>query len=671
MSLIRQITALIATLLVLALAGSLLTALPAARRSLEDQVRLKNADNAGLLALSLSQTRADPMTMELLMSAQFDTGHYRSLRLVDNEGREIFRRDAPGRESRAPAWFQRWMPVEPEAGIAQVGDGWRLVGRLELQSHVAYAHDALWDGALRTSGFILLLGAGAGLLAWAGVRALRRPLDATVAQARALQEGRFVTVPLPAVPELRVVGETMNTLVQRLRQVFDEQAAQVAALRQLAEHDPLTGLANRRHFLALLQGAIERAAAPAGASAPAAATLWLARLADLDGLNRRHGRAAADRLLREIAASLLRRLPPPGAAPADGRPAAFAGRLNGADLAIVLPPGADVQAQAETWLDEWRHVLQPVAADVAVSLGSADIDGLAPAATVLAAVDSALADAEASGPFRHVHRAAEAPRARAAEDWRRLLDRALAAGSDGGLRLAEFPVLDAQGRLAHLECPLRLRLEGGAANAAQWLSHALRSHRLPALDLRAADLALAASAADGLRRSVNVSAEALATPGFVDDLRERLVRAGSRARLLQLELPERALLTQRERLVDAARAWSACGASVGIEHAGGASEVLARLFDAGLGFVKIDRRHVRGIADDLQLRGFVAGLVALLHGMRLKVVAEGVDRPEDLATAWTLGFDAATGPAVRWPEGVSPASRAVDDQPQDTSPAPL
>ena len=35
------------------------------------------------------------------------------------------------------------------------------------------------------------------------------------------------------------------------------------------------------------------------------------------------------------------------------------------------------------------------------------------------------------------------------------------------------------------------------------------------------------------------------------------------------------------------------------------------------------------------------------HGLNWEVVASGVDDEADLAALWSLGFDAATGPAVR------------------------
>ena len=101
---------------------------------------------------------------------------------------------------------------------------------------------------------------GAALAAW-GLGAIRRPLDAAVEQSRALQEGRFVTVPEPRVAELRPLARSMNTMVGRLGALFDAQARQVETLRELAQTDALTGLSNRRQFMLDAQQLIESAGA--------------------------------------------------------------------------------------------------------------------------------------------------------------------------------------------------------------------------------------------------------------------------------------------------------------------------------------------------------------------------------------------------------------------------
>lgn len=627
MSLIRQVALLLGMVLLLALAGSVTMNTLAARDTLKAQLRLKNADNAAALSLALSQHRGDATTMALLMAAQFDTGHYRLLRLTAPDGRVQFERQEPLRATGVPAWFVAALPVAAPVGVAQVSDGWREIGRLELESHTAYVHEALWAGALQAAGWLLAVGLAAGGVAWLGVRALLRPLQATVGQARALQEGRFVTVPLQGVPELRTVGEAMNALVARLQQSFDRQARQLADLRLQAEQDGLTGLSNRRHFMARLEAGL------AGAQAQRPGGLVMLRLLDLDGLNRRHGRAVADRVLRTVAEAVA-------AYPARV-PGGFAGRLNGADFALALPADHVADETAQALVQALRALLTGLVAEAAVCAGSAELAGLTQPGPALAAVDDALAEAEAAGPFSCRHRAADGALHLADDEWRRVIDLALA---EDRVALTERPVLDRQGQRLHLACALRLLIDGPAGDAAQWAPHAARSRRAAALDLRAMVLALNACARDGQARCVLVAFDALGAPGFGDAV-QALLRDAPAAALLRVEFPERVATEHRALLRDAISQWGRFGVQVGLVHGEAAVGSLSRLHELGLAFVRVDRVHLEDAAREGEARRLAAGLIDLLHGMGLRVLVDGVRAPEDLAALWALGLDGATAPA--------------------------
>ena len=153
MSLIRQIRLLLLGVVLLAIAGGATVNLLSARDALQTQLRLKNSDNAQSLALALSQQHGEAQLMELLMAAQFDTGFYRRVKLVRPDGAVAFERSGPSTPTAAPDWFANLLAIESEPGIAQVSDGWRALGHLEVVSHVSYAYDDLWHGGLRAAGF--------------------------------------------------------------------------------------------------------------------------------------------------------------------------------------------------------------------------------------------------------------------------------------------------------------------------------------------------------------------------------------------------------------------------------------------------------------------------------------------------------------------------------------
>jgi len=633
MSLIRQVWLLLFGAVLLAFAGSVAVNVDAARDTLQTQLRLKNADNATALALVLSQQKGDRELMGLVMSSLFDTGFYRSIRFTASGGGAGFAREAPAEPQDAPAWFVALLPIESVPGVAQVSDGWRALGSVSVQSHTAYAHDQLWHGSQRAALALAVVGVLAGLLGSLVVNRMRRPLEQTVAQAQSLERGEYVTVAEPPVPELRRLVRAMNSMVARLKAVFEGQAAQVETLRRQANCDPLTGLSNRTHFMGQLGAVLQRedGAAEGG--------LVLLRLIDLAGINRALGHAATDRLIGTVAQALQAYTGRVGGC--------FVGRLNGSDFALCLPVGGVARETAQALIEALHAVLPAFGKEAVVAAGAVEIRRGTPVAQLLGEADLALARAEAAGAFA-VEAAGESGGALAGlgeGGWRRRLHAALV---DGRLTLAQYPVLDQTGRLMHLECPLRLQIEPQGPNepAARWLPLAVRARLTAALDERALGLALEAAAADGQARAVNIAPASLADSGFAGRMRVQLLAAPRLARLIWLEVPEAAAAEHFELVIELGRQLRPTGARLGLEHAGERLGRLDRLFELGLDYVKLDAAVTHGVAADTTRAGFVRGLVVMLHSLSLQVVAEGVADAADAAALWQCGLDGQTGPWV-------------------------
>ena len=105
MSLVKQLWLAIIVVMAIAFGGSLIVNVLSARAYLQQQLQIKNIDNATSLALALTQLDKDPMTVELLVSAQFDAGHYRFIRIVAPTGETLVERVFEGEVVGAPRWF--------------------------------------------------------------------------------------------------------------------------------------------------------------------------------------------------------------------------------------------------------------------------------------------------------------------------------------------------------------------------------------------------------------------------------------------------------------------------------------------------------------------------------------------------------------------------------------
>ncbi len=630
MSLIRQIWVLLFGTLALAFLGSVTVNVDTSRENLQTQLRLKNSDNATALALVLSQQQGDPDSMALLMSAQFDTGFYQRVRLVGNDGQVKFQREASAAPLHAPDWFVAWVGLDSAPGVAQVSDGWRALGSVEVQSHTAFAHDELWRGSKRSAGALAAVGVLAGLLAFLGVGQLRRPLDAAVEQARALERGEYVTISEPRVPELRRLTRAMNSMVNRLKLVFEGQASQVETLRRQANCDRLTGLANRAHFLGQLSASMQREDGAVHGG------LVILRVIELAEVNRVLGHATTDQMLMAIG-QVLQTYTQRG----DG---CLVGRLNGSDFALGLPVGGMAEETAQALAAALRAALPAFGPNLGVALGAVEVSRAMLIAELMNAADMALARAETKGAFA-VEVEGQVPTVSAGlgeAAWRQHLQSALAAGR---LQLGEFPVMATGNRLIHIECPLRLQLEpdGPFEVAARWLPLAMRGRLTSDIDIAGVAAALRAIAADGQPRCINVAPSSLADIEFIPRLAGVLAEFPRETRQLWIEVNESAAIDHFARVRELGRQLRPTGVKLGLEHAGDRLSRIDRLFDAGLDFVKLDTAVTMGVASDPNRAAFIRGVVAMLHSVSIQVYAEGVRNAADAAALEQTGVDGLAG----------------------------
>lgn len=634
MSLFRQLWLAVIASTIIAFSGSLIVSMITARQYLEQQLAIKNNDNAASLALSMSQLSKDPITIELQVAAVFDSGQYALVQVIDPEGKVMMERTSPADSGEAPSWFVRLFPIESHPGQAQISTGWTQFGTVQLVSHNQFAYQELWDGGIKLILWFLGGGGIMGLLGMQVVRHIKRPLDAVVDQAHAISERRFITIPEPSTLELKSVAHAMNVMVERLKTIFAEEAVRLEQLRREATLDNLTGLANRAFFMNQLDAALkDDDAAPSG-------TLLMLRLSDLAGINKRAGREAADEVLRRIGKALSEIVVKnPGAAPA---------RLNGADFALLLPGLDDATIPAERLLKALRDL---VAADLIEPgkvghIASGRYQHGESMGYLLAHLDATLAGAEEQGAIGWAcAESSQEQRAASNADWRKLLEGAI---ETQRLRLIEFPVTGNSGQLLHLECPLRLQAveDGEWLTAGSFMPMASRLAMTAELDLAATNLALERISAGTPSVAVNLSGESIFEASFRTRLQLLIANHKDLAPRLWLEVSEVGAFRHFEEFRAFCNALRPLGCRLGIEHFGRQFSEIGRLHDFGLDYLKVDGSFIRAIDQQPGNQAFLKGLCGIAHNIGLTVIAEGVQTAEELAALPDLGFDGATGPAI-------------------------
>ena len=427
------------------------------------------------------------------------------------------------------------------------------------------------------------------------------------------------------------------------QQVLERQSAETLA-RFWADHDWLTRLPNRRLLQARLREGLNRAQRDGGG----VGLLFV----DMDGfksVNDSHGHLAGDRLLRLTARRLLRRCPPE----------ATVTRYGGDEFVVVLPGVADERAPAELAQRLCQAVMQPLrlnqrrlslSCSIGVALGPRDAH--TPDELVRVA-DRAMLVAKASGRNQVCELDA---RGQERLDRRGRLRRELGHAIAHQRLSAVFqPVWNLrERRLDGVELLARWHDDTlGAVSPAEFIPLAEESGLIGLLGLWAVGQGARAAVAlrqaagpklpDDVRVAVNLSTLQLAAADLVPALVRVVHDAGAQPSWLAFELTESLQLAEDPSVSDRLLALREAGFQLSLDDFGAGYSSFALLGQQGFDRLKIDRALVHAAARSHDRAPVTGSIVAMAHGLGLKVVAEGIETAEQMALLRAQGCDAVQG----------------------------
>jgi diguanylate cyclase (GGDEF)-like protein len=461
---------------------------------------------------------------------------------------------------------------------------------------------------------------------------ITKPIDLRVLTARvkAQLDRRAAVLALDAIRndlEVKVLERTqdLRSANETLSEQIAEREAAEARAQLLARHDPLTGLANRRHFLEEL----ERRLSLVGGEGDGFALMFV----DLDRfkpINDVHGHAVGDQLLQVIGTRLSSCI----------RSDSFAARLGGDEFAILLegPEGREgVAVAAQRILNELAAPIQinGLRLTVGASIGVAICpeDGRT-AADILQRGDAAMLRAKQErGAFTFFDSSID-EQLKSKASLEAELRAAIPAGDivpyfqplvrlDTG-EAAGFEVLArwphrTRGMISPVEF-IPVAEEAGLVDSMFW-----------ALLAQACQKAL--SAPGQFMLAVNISPSQVRDQWFPEKVLRTLKETGFPAQRLEIEVTESAMIGDMERAKASLMSLKNQGVKVALDDFGTGYSSFYLLRALPIDKLKIDRSFVSAMTTDRESATIVGALVGLGKALGLEVTAEGV---EDAATVDAL-----------------------------------
>jgi diguanylate cyclase (GGDEF)-like protein/PAS domain S-box-containing protein len=451
------------------------------------------------------------------------------------------------------------------------------------------------------------------------------------------KDGRELYAEVYVAPVLDESGEPGHYVITQ----YDVSTAKryEAELEVRARYDTLTGLANR----VLLQDRIEAAIALAGSDA----MVWVAAL-DLDHfkyVNDTLGHGAGDEMLKAVAARVQR---------AVGRADTVA-RTGGDEFVLVLPGRAaesEAAATLKTVLDALSEPLllhgQELVMTGSAGLAAWPADGH-DAATLVQHAEVAMYRAKDLGR-NAVQFYTPAMNARARE--RMALEGALRnALQHGEFELYYQPQVDLEsGSVVGVEALIRWRHPIlGLVRPDRFINLAEETGLIVPIGAWVLRTACRQSCAwehagfGPLRMAVNLSARQFAQPGLVREIARVLEETGLAPTCLEIELTESLVMEDVEGAIHTMRELKSMGVKLSIDDFGTGYSSLSYLRRFPVDVLKIDRSFVRDITSSADDAAMVAAIIELARGLRMRVIAEGVETEAQLDYLKQRGCDEVQG----------------------------
>lgn len=150
--------------------------------------------------------------------------------------------------------------------------------------------------------------------------------------------------------------------------------------------------------------------------------------------------------------------------------------------------------------------------------------------------------------------------------------------------------------------------------------------------------------------SVNVSAVQLREHNFLQEVTEILMISGMEPQYLELELTESIAIEGDDHTIEWLNILKDMGVKLSIDDFGTGYSSLSYLKRLPIDTIKIDKSFIRDIQTDPNDATIITAIIRMSHGLKLNVIAEGVETQEQLDFLKTEGCDQFQGYLISKPQ---------------------
>ncbi len=651
MSLFKQIALSIALFLSVVLGTVLFLNFQSSQKFIQDQLYSSAEDTAASLALALGgiltkeSSEAELLTeMETMIAAIFDRGYYASIRLK-SEDKVLISKEQDLAVKDVPQWFLDHVEIRAKAANSDISGGWSVFGTIWVTGHVGHAYVQLWEIFVDLVGTFVMMALVFLVLFGVVLKIVLHSLKDVENQAKAIEEHNFyVNEKLPFTTEFRYVVRAMNSMVGKVKIIFDKEAESLKKYYELLYSDATTKLYNRRYLMTQLSSALT------ADSDHSQGSFVLFSFEDLEAAKKVVGYVALENLLVLLAEMLQQQ--------ADSSKDGMAIRMNSSDFALFLPhvKPSEIEDDLQTMIDRMQKLFEDlsVSKELCVSAGAIVYTHEDDPKSIFSRADFELSKAKVkqTSVIEYGPQTVQKGVVLGKEEWTEMFNTSL---EENMLKVAAQRVISIENKtVLHQELFLRMVDQEGTVHNAGYFMPVLANLNLSdEVDKHVVNLALHYIERATLTTSVaiNIGAGFLKDSNNVSWLVEKLIKylKTSSAIKLNFEATRFAVMANVEIFARFSKLLKRHGAGFGIDNFSIDAQGLGYLKEVNPDYIKADCSFFLDLKDDENATASES-LSIITESLGISLIATAVEDKETITKLKAFDVHYIQGSVVNTPE---------------------
>ncbi|MCP3851671.1 MAG: EAL domain-containing protein [Gammaproteobacteria bacterium] len=633
MTLFKQIIILIAAIFFTLFISTFIVSTHEFRAYLEEQLASHAQDAATSLGIALTSkiSEGDVASIEAYTNAMFDSGYYKEIQIKDIDDKVLFYKSLPLTIENVPGWFITLFPLHAPFQEATVEDGWQQHGTIRIQSYLGFAYEKLWHDVWSKIQVYLSVMFVILLILSIALQRLLKPLTAIQHQANAISNREFPTIDIkPGTIEFQQVVTALNKMTVKLKTIFSEQAQLTEDLQKQAFQDGLTGLPNRSIFIKQLKYFCE------SKTENNHGCLIIMQLNDLVQVNKEYGHIKANDLLKKLA-DLLNKT-------SESQNNSLVARLSGSEFAFLI------HSISPEMIEKLGNSLQQELSNIAKSLDFGDEDiahiGMVTShsnqnmSELLSEADLSLRLAQQKG-FNAWHlsdKKLSSVHTQGSDEWYKIITDAI---EKDLFQLYFQKTVDTNNQTTFQEVMLRLNYDNQLISAGIFIPMAEHLEITRFIDRWVIEkIILLIKINIQTSYCINISRDTLSDPTFPLWLKDSIsqLKTEQQQRLV-IEVPEYNVIKSLAEYKNLLTIMEAYQCQFSIDHFGVGFASMSYLQDIKIDYIKIHGSYASNIQDNNDVINFMRQIISTAHNLDIKIIAEGIEKEDDLKVLKTMNLD--------------------------------